>query len=235
MKIGITRADINNGNYAKWIQESDPSIEIVELAFEKSNLHESESCHGIILSGGIDMHPSFFLEKYSESYFDAPPEFMKTRDQFELDVLAICLKHKIPVLGICRGLQLINVFFKGTLLIDIGEAKNVNHRRENGQDKTHNLTILPDSLLFSIIDQERGTVNSAHHQAIDLLAENLRAVAFSEDGLIEGIEPKDLTPHFLVAVQWHPERMPDKENPTTKNLKEAFINASKQFEYANNH
>jgi putative glutamine amidotransferase len=235
MRIGITKADINNQNYSKWIAQTNPEIEIVELAFENSNLNDAQTCQGIILSGGIDMHPSFFLKEYSESYFDAPPEFMKTRDQFELDVLAICMENKIPVLGICRGLQLINVFFKGTLVIDIGQEKNINHRRENGQDKSHALTILPDSIVHSIINQSVGTSNSAHHQVIDKLGENLKAVAFSDDGLIEAIEPSTPQSHFLVAVQWHPERMPDQDNPTTKNIKEAFINASKQFEHAVNH
>jgi putative glutamine amidotransferase len=235
MRIGITRADINNQNYSKWIAETNPEIEIVELAFENSNLKDAERCHGIILSGGIDMHPSFFLEEYSESYFDAPPSFMKTRDQFELNVLAICMDSKIPVLGICRGLQLMNVFFKGTLVIDIGEEKNKNHRRENGMDKTHSLSILPDSVLKTIINQSVGTCNSAHHQVIDNLAENFKAVAFSDDGLIEAIEPISPQSHFVIAVQWHPERMPDQDNPTTKNIKEAFINASKQFEHAVNH
>jgi putative glutamine amidotransferase len=235
MRIGITRADINNQNYSKWIASTHPEIDIVELAFENSNLIDAHGCHGIILSGGIDMHPSFFLKEYSESYFDAPPMFMKTRDQFELDVLQICMENKIPILGICRGMQLINVFFEGTLMIDIGEAKNINHRRENGKDKSHNLNLLSDTLFYNIIKNQVGTCNSAHHQAIDKLAKNLKAVAFSDDGLIEAIEPITRQSHFLLAVQWHPERMPDQENPTTKNIKEAFINASKEYEHALNH
>lgn len=235
MRIGITRADINNQNYSKWIVETNPEIEIVELSYENANLNEAHTCHGIILSGGIDMHPSFFLKEYTESYPDAPPEFMKTRDQFELDVLGICMENKIPVLGICRGMQLINVFFKGTLILDVGSEKNTNHRRENGQDKTHAVNILDNTKFSGIVNQSVGTTNSAHHQAIELLGENLKAVAFSDEGLIEAIEPITPQSHFLVAVQWHPERMPDQQNPMTKNVKEAFLNASKEYEHAVNH
>ena len=225
LKIGITQSETNYVHYPRWIKGQD-DIEIIELSYDRNNFEDVALCDGVVLSGGIDSHPKFYLEDYDLSYPRAPKEFAVFRDEFELAVLDLALQQKKPVLGICRGLQVINVFFGGTLLLDVGNNNIANHEKMNGIDKEHLVSVEKDSLFFDIVDDTEGIVNSAHHQAIDILGKELKAVAYSNDNLIEAIEFKNAEKPFLLAVQWHPERMPDQENPFTKNVRKAFLEAS---------
>lgn len=227
LKIGITQTETNAVNYPKWIK-GDDDIEIIDLSFERFNLEDIEQCDGIVFTGGVDSHPKYFLEDYSVDYPNAPSEFIERRDDFELAVLKKATEEKIPVLGICRGMQLINIFYKGTLHLDLGEG-NQAHKKADGIDKQHPVLIKEGSLFSEITGTQEGLSNSAHHQAIDRVGQGLEAVAFSPDQVVEAIELKNPEGQFLVAVQWHPERIPDKEtNPLSKNIREAFLNASKQ-------
>ena len=227
LKIGITQSEINYANYPRWIKGQD-DIEIIELSYDLNNIQDVALCDGIVLSGGIDSHPKFYLEGYTLDYPHAPHEFAVYRDEFELAVLEQAVRQKKPILGICRGLQLINVFFKGTLHVDIGAENNLKHKKVSNLDKQHVVFVEKDSLFFNIVQQEKGTVNSAHHQAIDVLGGQLKAVAFSDDNFIEAIELIDDKKPFFLAVQWHPERMIPQENPFTKNIRQAFLTASSE-------
>ena len=232
LKIGITQSETNYGNYPRWIKGQD-DIEIIELSYDRNNIEDVALCDGVVLSGGIDSHPKFYLDDFDLNYPHAPDEFAVFRDEFELAVLDLAIQQKKPVLGICRGLQLINVFFDGTLHVDIGEDNNERHKKTGNIDKEHTVSVEKDSLFFDIVHQNAGIVNSAHHQAIDILGKELKAVAYSNDNFIEAIELKNTEKPFLLAVQWHPERMPDQENPFTKNIRKAFLEASlKNVEYS---
>jgi putative glutamine amidotransferase len=217
MKIGITYSESNYANYPLWIKGHDSSIEIIELSYIENNLQEVTHCDAVIFTGGIDMDT---IEKIE--YAHAPKEFNRARDLFEMAVLEKALNERKPILGICRGLQLINVYFGGTLHLDNGEAKNKIHRRET-EDKTHPIKVKKNSLFHSIVKQEFGIVNSAHHQSIDSLGKGLKAVAYTEDGVIEAIESENPEEQFLIAVQWHPERMSNQESPFSKNILKAFL------------
>ena len=217
MKIGITFSESNYANYPLWIKGYDSSIEIIELSYIENNLQEVTHCDAVIFTGGIDMDT---IEKIA--YAHAPKEFNRARDLFELAVLEKALNERKPILGICRGLQLINVYFGGTLHLDNGEAKNKIHRRET-EDKTHPIKVEKNSIFHSIVKQEFGIVNSAHHQSIDSLGKGLKAVAYTEDGVIEVIESENPEEQFLIAVQWHPERMSNQESPFSKNILKAFL------------
>ena len=217
MKIGLTFSESNYANYPRWIKETDSTIEIIELSYEVNNLQDVALCDAIIFTGGIDMDP---IKKVA--YANAPKEFNLARDRFEMAVLAKALDEKKPILGICRGLQLINVYWGGSLHLDNGEDKNKIHRRES-EDKIHRIQVEKDSLFYSIVQQEFGNVNSAHHQSIDVLGLGLKAVAHSEDGVIEVIESANPDEQFLLAVQWHPERMEDLESPFSKNILRALL------------
>lgn len=131
----------------------------------------------------------------------------------------------MPVLGICRGLQLINVALHGTLVQNLGVELNKIH--EGNPDKTHAVNINTQSLLHEISGMEKGTVNSAHHQAIDRLGERLVISGVSDEGVAEAVEWRDRAGYaFLLAVQWHPERMFmfDLENSfLSKGIRERFI------------
>lgn len=222
MTIGITYTgrDDKHQNYVNWIRGND-QIQVIKLSpSSKNNLAEID---GLVLSGGVDILPSFFNGE--ATYANMPSKFWKERDEFEFDILNQAIKKNMPVLGVCRGLQLINVFRKGTLTQDLNE-KNDTHR-DTDTDKKHNIKVNSNTLLHEIIQSPVGEVNSAHHQAIDKLGDNLVANSFADDGTIEGIEwkEKDGRP-FLLAVQWHPERM-DKvgivNSPFSKNIRDRFI------------
>jgi putative glutamine amidotransferase len=217
MKIGITFSESNYANYPIWIKGNNSGIQIIELSYSKNNLQEVTNCDAVVFTGGIDMDP---LEKID--YDNAPKEFNLVRDQFEMAVLEQALEERKPILGICRGLQLINVFLGGTLHLDNGEAKNKTHRRET-EDKKHLIQVAKESLFHSIVKQDFGEVNSAHHQSINKLGSGLKAVAHSEDGVIEVIESTNPELQFLIAVQWHPERMSNLESPFSKNIRKALI------------
>jgi putative glutamine amidotransferase len=131
----------------------------------------------------------------------------------------------LPVFGICRGMQLINCRLNGSLISDIETIRGTNHRKiSNTEDRMHNVNVADGTLLRSIIKENSGIVNSSHHQAVDRLGEGLRISAKSDDGIIEGFEWDDKSgKSFLIGVQWHPERMNDKESPFSKNLMLKFI------------
>lgn len=233
IKIGLTYTEARYENYPVWIQGNDPNIEIVELHWEKHSLDdvwdEIEDCHGIVLTGGVDMHPEFY-ESTRLDYPNGPSEFNIERDEFEMHVFETALNFNHPVLAICRGLQLVNVALGGNLVQDLEEAGNKDHRRHGETDGQHELDIVKDTLLAEIAGANKGQINSAHHQAISVVAEELAVNSYSPDFVIEGVEWKDKSDKpFLLAVQWHPERMLDKEtNPLSKNIRERFLEEVKK-------
>jgi acyl-CoA reductase-like NAD-dependent aldehyde dehydrogenase/anthranilate/para-aminobenzoate synthase component II len=154
---------------------------------------------------------------------------------FEAYIYHYAKANKIPVLGICRGLQLINVLEGGKLIQDLGDEKNKAHRKDEGIDKAHEVALVHGTLLQQIIGEQTISVNSAHHQAIDSLhlGHNLLANAFSSpDHIIEGIEYKNKNGlGFMLAVQWHPERIPSvQQNQISIHIKRSFIQAVMQTE-----
>jgi len=227
-KIGLSFTATNYPNYWQWFDENDldNSFELVTLSFEENNLEDMLQCDGFILTGGVDVHPSFY--KGDEQYQNMPGTFQPERDNFESNIYRHAKQLQLPILGICRGQQLVNILEGGRLIQDLGEEKNQVHRKLEA-DKKHPIQIAASSLLHSISGVESGEVNSAHHQCIDplFLPTSLKAVAFSEDQTIEAIEYSDATKKgFMLCVQWHPERMEKKEtNPLSINIKKAFLDA----------
>jgi putative glutamine amidotransferase len=207
MKIGLT----HTGNaekhefYVDWLKANE-DIEIIKLSAEDKNLAELNKCDGLVLSGGIDIHPRFYGNDVT-NYDRAPETFNEPRDEFEMAAYQLAQENNMPVLGICRGMQLINIIHKGTMLQDLGEKKLVDTHIGN-PDKSHLVKIKPGTLLSGIVNNDTAQINSAHHQAIDKLGAGLVVNAISGDGIVEGIERKDPDGKpFLLAIQWHPERM----------------------------
>ncbi len=224
--IGITDTEARYPNYPLWIKGDDDSIEIIQLTPE--NFEDIKKCDGIVLSGGIDTHPRFYNNQRTD-YPVAPDKFREERDEFELEVFEYA-KVKLPVLGICRGMQLVNVALKGDLIQDLEENKQLDHRRRNDADGIHEITAVKDSLLYQITQTEKGIVNSAHHQAIGVLADELMINSYSPDGVPEGAEWKNkIGKPFFLCIQWHPERLAQiqKDNPFTKNIRTSFLEAVK--------
>ena len=152
---------------------------------------------GVILCGGSDVHPRYYGEEIRGA-----TGIDEERDEREVVIALECIRRGIPILGICRGQQLLNVLFGGTL---IQHLDNTEYHNKKGSDHyiTHPVHALEGSV-FSHLYGETFVTNTSHHQAIDRLGEGLRATLFSDDGVIEGVEHKSLP---IFAVQWHPERM----------------------------
>ena len=226
LKIGITDCG-KFENYRRWIA-MEPGIEIVKLSFHDQNTADVESCDGILFSGGEDVHPELYGKpEFVEEY--GLKEIIPARDQFEYEVIEKSLESKKPILGICRGLQLINVYLGGTLLPDIPTLlQSTEHGKISGQDQTHQIRVESLSMLHKIAGKHMGVVNSAHHQGVDKPAGNLKITAMSGSSVVEAMEwgnPKDKS--WLLLVQWHPERMQDLASPFSENLKKEFLKAVK--------
>jgi len=231
IKIGLTYtgSDEKHNYYADWLKGND-NIEITMLSEEAHNLHEVKVMDAVVLSGGVDAHPSSYGSNIID-YPNAPLLFNEKRDLFETAVFQLSQEQKIPALCICRGMQLVNCILGGDMTQDIGPDANDIHRNE-GIDKKHNIAVLPGTLLSSITEVEKDAVNTAHHQCVNQLGSGLKVNAFSEDGIIEGVEWADKTNKpFFLGVQWHPERMFKlgmQSSPLSKSIREYFINEIKK-------
>ncbi|SES22910.1 gamma-glutamyl-gamma-aminobutyrate hydrolase family protein [Pedobacter rhizosphaerae] len=225
--IGVTdcsKFDI----YRDWVLSYNEQVEVIQLGYKLHNFEDIKKCQGIVLTGGEDVHPRFYQmpEYYPYCYEDDIDEH---RDEFEFKVLDYTEKNSIPVLGICRGIQVGNVFFGGTLIPDIPTWGRFNHAKmPNNTDRYHEIIVNPSSWLSQIVNTDKGLVNSNHHQSTDRIGKELVASALSPDGVVEAMErlhPEGKS--FLCLVQWHPERLKDQQSPFSKNIHEAFIHAVK--------
>ena len=160
-----------------------------------------DKCDGFLFTGGHDVFPGFYHEKPI-----AGVVCCEKRDLMEKTVLEKAVAADKPILGICRGIQFINVFFGGTLYQDIPSQFSTateHHQRPPYDVPVHDVEIVADSPLYKCLGTTKMPVNSYHHQAIKDLAPGLKAMAFSSDGLVEAVYKPDR--RFLWAVQWHPE------------------------------
>jgi putative glutamine amidotransferase len=178
----------------------------------------------ILIQGGIDIYPSFYGE-------DPLPELditSKQTDQFILEVIKCARERKIPLMGICKGMQLINVAFGGTIYQDLKYAglESKSHRQSEETITTpfHSINVEKDSLLGKLIpNKEKLNVNSYHHQAIKALGKGLRIDAKADDGIIEAISNEG-SDQWILGLQFHPEQLIRKNDE----FKALFIDFVKQ-------
>jgi putative glutamine amidotransferase len=154
---------------------------------------------GLVLSGGEDVAP----DRYGATPHPRLEEVDPVRDAAELALIAAARKRRLPILAICRGIQILNVALGGTLYQDL-DSERPGPVQHSGTSQ-HTVRVEAGSLLERTLGTRTATVNSRHHQAIRDLAPGLKAVAWAEDGVIEGAEPSDARAPWMVAVQWHPE------------------------------
>lgn len=176
---------------------------------------------GILLTGGGDVDPLFFHEEPIPGCGEMDP----VRDAFEIQLVKDCLDADIPLLGICRGIQVINIAAGGDIYQDIytqtGNA--IKHSQEAARNiPSHTIEILVKTRLAEMIGQGSMRVNSFHHQAVRNLAPGFVVAARAKDGLVEAIEGKDFS--FILGVQWHPETMWQK-NDKAMQLFHSFVHA----------
>ena len=231
-RLGITQTLTNYDFYPDWFHKRDlgDEIELVSLSFDQFDLPKLATIDGILLTGGVDIYPGYYTDFVP--YPNAPEHFQHQRDFFESLVYQYAKRMKLPILGICRGQQLINILEGGKLIQDLGISGNKKHRGD-GKDKEHEIKILEGSYLHQITQQLSGKVNSAHHQNIDPehIGTNLIPVAWSEeDQVIEAIEYHDKTDAgYMLAIQFHPERMSAAFSPAFReNIKKSFLTAIRQ-------
>ncbi len=232
MKIGLTYTgtEEKHQNYIRWLKGSTDEIEIVTLSSTIDNLSDLNNCNALVLAGGRDIHPGVY-NNTNWDYPNSPRDFDLKRDQFEIDAFKLAQKHKVPVLAICRGLQLVNCIFEGTLCQDLGDPLNKIHRAEE-TDKIHEIIINEDTLLSEIVLLSHMQANSAHHQSIEKLGKELVINCTSDHGTIEGIEwANKLGKPFFLGIQWHPERMFKfnlQETAASRLIRERFIEEIKK-------
>ena len=174
---------------------------------------------GVCLSGGPDIHPSAYGQEEDPAL---GPTWLDL-DEAEIAVAKTAFSARIPILAICRGAQALNISRSGTLFQDLPSrfGSEIRHRRGHGKPNiSHQVEIAPDSVLARAVGTTELIVNSFHHQASDQVGRGLRAVAWSPDGVIEGIEAPNRD--FVVGVQWHAEAM---EDEPAERLFESFVEA----------
>jgi len=192
----------------------------VHAHFEKCS-DVLERLNGVLISGGNDVSPSLYGDRFDPKCGLLDAE----RDDFEIELTRRAINLGIPLLGICRGVQLMNIVHGGTLYQDLPSSGYPSHSIWSGDrnNPTHRTVFPEGSPLRGILGCNETWVNSFHHQAIKELGEGLAVAAISEgDGVIEGVYRPDSD--FAVAVQWHPEMMPGHD--VQKKIFTAFIAAS---------
>ncbi len=197
------------GNYTKWVHKADAEVKIINMykLGVDSALKVLNLCDALIISGGADVYPGRYGEAADTNRCGTIDFY---RDSLEIGLIKKAIKMGMPLVGICRGEQIINVSLGGSLYIDIPQDYDtiIKHRQKDWENCFHQVTIDKGSLLSKVCGSSQGITNSNHHQAVKKIAPDLKASAFSTDGLIEAIEWKNPTDkNFLLAVQWHPERL----------------------------
>ena len=190
IKIGIAGRKGNTTNY------ENACLRLGLTPCTSLSISALSTCDGLILPGGSDITPGFYgQEVHGSRSIDTE------LDLLQIQALEFFLRTGKPVLGICKGMQLLNVYFGGTLIQDLPNSSE--HQNPNGDDLLHMSYVTEDCILSRLYGKE-FMINSNHHQAVDQLGRHLKAVQFSEDGVIEGFVHKSLP---ILGVQWHPERL----------------------------
>jgi putative glutamine amidotransferase len=163
------------------------------------NFENIDFLDGLLISGGdFDIDPSFYDQKIKSKNVKTIPK----RTEFEMDLINLFIQSQKPILGICGGSQLINVYFNGTLIQDI--ETNIKHEQPNPRNETSHEIILEESSYFKKFNSsDKIYVNSAHHQAVDKLGIDLMVDAKAPDGIIEAFH--HISHYYCMGIQWHPE------------------------------
>lgn len=210
---GYERSYINS-DYILSIEKNNACAIILPIVDDEESIKTQISlADALILSGGYDVNPKFYNEEASKNL----GQICTKRDVYELKLIKYAILKNIPILGICRGLQILNVYFGGTLYQDINSLKNTIKHSQDKEPKEEIHSVKLSSKLLEIFKQDEIMVNSFHHQAIKKLASNFEICALAKDNIIEGIFSKEHD--FILAIQWHPEM-----------LHESNINMNKIFQ-----
>lgn len=207
---------VAQSKYIESLARAGAGMRWVELSDPEQAVQDALTCDGLLLPGGGDMDPKF----YGQARIPACGEPNLLRDAAEPLLLRAFLAADKPVLGICRGIQVMNAVLGGDLYQDIKPFEHLPHN--DHWAKVHTVTVRRGTLLSRILGQDTVLVNSQHHQAVDRVAPGFTLAALSEDGIVEAIEKPDA--RFCLGVQWHPEWLSEAD-PAMQGLFDAFVNA----------
>lgn len=225
---GLPSSVVMNQRYYETVASAGGAPVLIPLLEETDALRAAyDACAGILIPGGVDLDPATYGEVPHEKLGRIDPD----RDRVELQLTRWCIEDRKPLLGLCRGLQVINVAQGGTLFQDIEAQFDGAIRHDyfptHGFERdhiSHDVAVAPASRLRSLVAVDHLPVNSMHHQGVKQLGNGLVACALSPDGLIEAVESSN--GHWMVGVQWHPEVF-EHDDPHTRDLFRGFIDAAR--------
>jgi len=183
----------------------------------------AQEIDGLLGTGGYDIDPMHYREEPHPKLGTVTP----LRDDFELGLFKRMLEGNKPILGICRGMQMLNVAAGGTLYQDIyaqHDSPLLKHSQgSQARYASHFVEISPSSILYGIVQKDRIKTNTSHHQAVKQVPSSFSISGLATDGIIEAIESKEHS--FVLGLQWHPERMLKQKDHVSKQIFTSFINA----------
>lgn len=221
--VKLQQGEDKLNNYRKSIEMSGGKIVVLSEAYDEEFLNSQlKQIDGLLIPGGGDIDPKFLHEENKGS---REPD--AGLDQFEFNIIKYCVERKMPIFAICRGHQLINVYFGGNLYQDLPsqyERKDllIHQILDDGKVKPcfHYINIQKDSLLYELLGEEKIRANSSHHQSVKDSAPGFKITSLSEDGVIEAMEGTGDS--YIMSVQFHPEKLVI-EDPRYYALFERFI------------
>lgn len=203
--------------YSQSIRRSGADVRWIELEDTEKSVEEALLCDALLLPGGADVNPLLYGQAAQEKC--GKPNDL--RDAAEPKLLKAFLDEKKPVLAICRGFQILNVYFGGTLIQDIKDKQQCKHMDFFSRaGSIHSVTVCKNTMLYKIFESDSERVNSLHHQAVDQVGSGLIVSARSTDGYVEALELENYP--FCIGVQWHPEHM-SRKNAKQQKLFDAFV------------
>lgn len=227
MKITIAMPKLDNkpfriymkSKYVISLMKCGARVKWIDMENREKMKKQLASCHGLLMPGGGDLQPHLYGQEVDPKC--GKPDVK--RDEGEWAILDEFVPTGKPILCICRGEQLMNVYFGGTLHQDIVDISICKHSDFNNRAGfTHKVILTPGTRLHTILGVDSCMANSMHHQAADRIAPGLVANAVSADGIVEGLEKPDHP--FFLATQWHPEHM-YKKDALQRKIFAAFVDA----------
>lgn len=229
LKIAFSK---QSNSYSVWIKRFEDNAEFYNLYAMgiDSAMLVLKNCDGLIMTGGEDVYPGRYNQAEDTMRCGTINIY---RDSIEFAAFDLALNLKMPILGVCRGEQILNIACGGSLFVDIPSDfdTTVTHRQNDWKNCYHEVSIVNSTTLWEISGLNKGVVNSNHHQGINKLGEGLIITAYTTDSLPEAIEWENRGDKgFLIAVQWHPERM-DTLHPLSAPIAKEFLKEAKLYHY----
>lgn len=222
---GYDRAYVNNDYVQTTVMAGGAPFILPLIPDYEAVKRQVESVDGIIISGGYDVDPLIYGEEPSQKQGGLCPE----RDQYDLMVVKAAMELKKPILGICRGMQILNAALGGTMYQDLSQIEGCYIKHNQGsrpEVASHSVKVEKGTKLCEILGEEVLT-NSFHHQALKDIAPGFKVSARAKDGVVEAFEMEE---GFVIGVQWHPEMMARKGDKAMLNLFKKLVEVSTKEE-----